>query len=105
MDSGESYPDAAVRELEEELNMRAPLRQAFKVTACEQTDREHSMLYVAELKRGDPKPNPNPEEILEGRFFRKQELAEALECNPDSFTSSFRHLYLLYIQSKNESQV
>lgn len=102
VDSGESYSVAAVRELEEELGMRVPLEKVLKVSACERTDGEHSMLFVAELNQGDPRPMANPEEILEGRFFLEDEIWKDMEHNPYKFTSSFRYLFSMYRKKRTE---
>lgn len=93
VDSGESYPDAAVRELQEELGVRIPLIPMKKVVACEQTDGEHSMLYMGILDPGSPRPEPNPEEILEGRFFSLEEIKNKISNTPSNFTSSFCILF------------
>lgn len=93
VDSGESYPAAAERELQEELGIRAPLEPLFKVTACRETCGEHSMLYLARTAGGRPEPRPNPAEILEGRFVALAEIREWVRTSPESFAGPFRHLF------------
>src|SRR5690242_7958157 len=44
---GEDYASAAVRELEEELGLAAPLEFAAKFSASAETANEHTHLYIA----------------------------------------------------------
>ncbi len=94
--SGESYPDAAFRELEEELNLKMDLEFVCKVPACDETDREHAMLFRALLKKGQAQPVPNPVEIMNGGFFEGKDIQHRIEQEPDQFTPSFRELFRLY---------
>lgn len=96
VDSGESYGTAAERELEEELGIRAELVSVFKVTACPDTDGEHSMLYLARAAAPDQTPRPNPEEIIDGRFVSLESLETELAASPEKFTPSFRLLFRRY---------
>jgi len=98
VESGESYREAAGRELEEEIGVKASPEPVLSVRACEQTGMEHSMLFQVRRRTVDPDPNPNPREILEGRFFETREIEAGIAKEPETFSPSFRLLYSLYIE-------
>jgi len=100
VDSGESYDAAAERELEEELGVRVPVEPLFKTPACPETSGEHSMLYLGRIAGGQPAPRPNPEEILEGRFFSVREVQEQVSSTPESFATPFRHIFARYCSER-----
>ena len=97
MDSGESYQAAAARELEEEIGLQASPEPVIKMRACEDTGMEHSMLFRVQRKGTDPSPKPNRQEVLEGRFFRTEEIEERLSTEPQAFSPSFRLLFRRYM--------
>jgi isopentenyl-diphosphate Delta-isomerase len=66
VDPGESYEQAARRELKEELGLECPLSYLGKLGAQPATDNEFAAVYWA---LADRPPAPAPEEISEGRFF------------------------------------
>lgn len=66
VDPGESYEEAARRELMEELGLEGELVFLGKLPAQPATDNEFAAVYWT---RGQRTPAPNPEEISEGRFF------------------------------------
>jgi isopentenyl-diphosphate delta-isomerase len=94
--SGESYEEAAVRELEEEIGLQASPEPLFKVRASEETGMEHSMLFQVRRRSTDPSPRPDPREILQGRFFQTQEVEAGIASEPETFSPSFRILFRLY---------
>jgi isopentenyl-diphosphate Delta-isomerase len=96
VDSGESYSQAARRELQEELGIDLSLEPVCRLPASEETGFEHSVLYRARLSAPGPEVRPNAEEILEGRFFEPQEIDAELGRSPGSFSPSFRLLYRLF---------
>jgi isopentenyldiphosphate isomerase len=96
VESGESYQEAAGRELEEEIGVKASPEPVLSVRASEQTGMEHSMLFQVRRRRTDPGPTPNPREILEGRFFDVEEIEAGIAKEPETFSPSFRLLYRLY---------
>lgn len=89
----ESYETAALRELDEELGVEAPVKEVLKVSACPVTDNEHVVLYTAVT---DAKPIPNPEEVEWGGFMTLDELTTAMDRNPDDFVPAFVHLWREY---------
>jgi len=93
VDSGESYAEAARRELEEELGIAVPLEALFKAQASEETGGEHSLLYLARVRAGGAEPQPNPAEILEGGFFGVAEIEQWLDQSPQDFSPAFRLLF------------
>lgn len=91
--SGEGYEAAAARELLEELGIRVEVAPILKVPACRQTGWEHSMLYAAGHAAGQCEPVPDPQEILEGRFFTEGEILELFRSAPGEVSPSFRLLF------------
>jgi len=98
VESGESYPDAARRELEEELGLEATLEPAFSVPACPETNGEHSLLFLARQGEARLTPRPNPAEIIEGRFFEVEEIRRLILEEPDLFSPSFILLFRRFQQ-------
>ena len=98
VESGESYQEAAGRELEEEIGVKASPEPVLSVRASEQTGMEHSMLFQVRRRTTDPDPTPNPREILEGRFFGPREIEAGIAKEPETFSPSFRLLYGLYME-------
>ncbi len=93
---GETYAEAAARELAEELGIQGVLHRIAKVPATDQTGYEHVVLYAVYTQSGAPVPNPNPYEIEEGRFFSFEEIQKLLAEHMESVTPSFRILFRLY---------
>jgi isopentenyl-diphosphate delta-isomerase type 1 len=97
VDSGESYEAAAARELEEEIGLKATPEPVLKIRACEDTGMEHSTLFRVQGRGADPSPQPNPQEVLEGRFFSTEEIEKMLSREQEAFSPSFRLLFRLYM--------
>jgi isopentenyl-diphosphate delta-isomerase len=79
VDPGESYEQAAQRELMEELSLKGRLTSLGKLPPSTELLNEFSWIYHLTTAE---QPRPNPAEILEGRFFAWQEaldLANDLE--------------------------
>lgn len=90
VDAGESYDDCAHRELWEELNLKAILKPSIKISACQETYREHVQVYTCVT---DDAIRINPEEISEGAFFDLAQIQEDISVNSAKFTSSFKLLF------------
>lgn len=96
VESGESYQEAAGRELEEEIGVKASPEPVLWLRGSEETGMEHVMLFHVRSRQADPEPTPNPREILEGRFFQPEEIEAGISKDPDRFSPSFRLLFGLY---------
>ncbi|NBD37266.1 MAG: NUDIX domain-containing protein [Verrucomicrobia bacterium] len=88
LDAGESYPAAAVRELEEELGL-VGARPAFldRIEASPATDNEFVEVYG--LHHEGPF-RLHPGEISGGRWVAPEELSAWIERDPDAFAPGFR---------------
>jgi isopentenyl-diphosphate Delta-isomerase len=89
VDPGESYERAAERELAEELNLhsRPTLQPVAKLPASRQTGMEFTMIYQA---LSDEEPQPNPHEIMEGKWLLPAEVDAWMEEHPKAFAGCFR---------------
>ena len=90
VDAGETYLECAKRELLEELNLKTLLKAAIKISACEETHREHIQVYTCLT---DDLVKINPEEVSEGSFYNLFKIQENISINPNQFTSSFKLLF------------
>lgn len=88
--SGETYHNSAVRELQEELGITAPLRFVTKVAACEQTSYEFTELYRADC---DAQITIDPEEIQEVRWHTIEEISAQLAATAEQFSPAFQLLF------------
>ncbi|MBS7648135.1 NUDIX domain-containing protein [Candidatus Bathyarchaeota archaeon] len=82
VDYGESYEDAARRELKEELGIEAVLKEICKFKCFSETEREISVLYFC--KHNGPF-RLNSEEISDGEFASIEKVKEALEREEKNF--------------------
>jgi isopentenyl-diphosphate Delta-isomerase len=97
VDPGESYKEAGLRELVEELAVEAPLTDVLKIPACPLTDNEHVVLFETVSRT---MPNPNPEEIVDGEFMTPVELTRRMQADPDDFVPAFILLWEKYLETK-----
>lgn len=98
VDKGESYQDAALREMEEELGIKgAPLEYLYKYRMCNDYESEYVSSYHC-LWNGAIKTNA--EEIEEGRFWRLDEIA--LNADSGIFTPNFLDEISRYQQYLNQ---
>jgi 16S rRNA (adenine1518-N6/adenine1519-N6)-dimethyltransferase len=94
VDAGETYDEAAPRELAEELGLDSPLEWLCKLPAGPETAYEHTVLYRTTT---DAEPRCDPAEIESARFCRLEEVAALLAANPDEFSPPFRQLLAWYL--------
>ena len=95
--AGEYYPEAAVRELNEELSIAADLTEVLKISACQETHGERIRVYSC---TSDQMIVINPSEISEGRFWSLDEIRVALVQNEQPFTSTFRLIHHRHLSIK-----
>lgn len=94
LDAGEDYPEAARRELGEELGWHdasLPLRPLLKLTPCPQNGYEFIQIFIM-----GPISGPfelHPEEISEGRWFTPAEMDALLRETPDAMAGALRMLW------------
>ncbi len=89
VDAGETYEEAAVRELREELGLTGELKFVTKLPGSEKTAYEHTALYYLTT---DATPTPDPQEIQE-LFTRPPETVwQQVQSEPDRFTPPYREL-------------
>lgn len=93
LDAGESYLDAANRELEEELLIRPrePISKLGKVAAGPATDEEFVEIYRAESAGKAIKVHGN--EIDCGGFFSLGMIDAWIEARPEDFATGFLTIY------------
>lgn len=99
VDAGESYDQAAVRELQEELGIEANPAELQKLQffdACGETDQEFVTLY--RLHWSGP-IQPNPVEITEGNWFFPFQIDAWCEEHPDEMAGSFIYIWTAYRDS------
>jgi isopentenyl-diphosphate Delta-isomerase len=93
VDSGETYFEAANRELGEELGLLdfgRNLKFLLKVAARKETGQEFVSLYIG---TNEGPFELNFKEISEGRFFSRESLEKMLRENPLVFAPAFRFLW------------
>ncbi|MFV1994439.1 MAG: NUDIX domain-containing protein, partial [Verrucomicrobiales bacterium] len=86
VDAGESFAEAAVRELREELGIEPQLEKIAEIAAGSATDGEFVELYSG-VHRGALRPDPV--EIVYGRFFPQQVIRRWVERRPEDFAPGF----------------
>jgi len=79
---GESYEEAARRELKEELGIESPLKKICKFKCFFEIEREISVLYVC---HHNGPFDLNSEEIESGEFLSIEEIKKALENGTRNF--------------------
>ncbi len=94
VDAGESYDQAARRELQEELGVERPLEFLTKLPASPRTGFEHTALYRACASLEEL--TVNRDEIAALFAVSVDELRERLRVEPQKFSSSFRELIRWY---------
>ena len=94
LSAGETYDEAAPRELEEELGLRAPLTYLTKLPAGPDTAYEHTVLYECTT---DETPRPDPGEVAAVEFRPFAEVAAMAVREPERFSPPFKRLIEWYV--------
>lgn len=94
LDSGEDYETAAVRELQEELQLESPLVYCTKLAASPDTANEHTVLYETTT---DQPPQFHPTETCGGEFASMESIRQRIQQQPEKFTPPFRALFEWYL--------
>jgi len=97
VDAGETYDEAARRELEEELGLKTDIDFLQKFPAGPETANEHSALYLTVT---DEPPTFDPFEIEAGAFYELQTIADWIEKTPEEFTPPFRVLFDWFVRNR-----
>lgn len=96
LDSGESYAEAAVREIREELGVEiAASERVAKIPAGPETDHEFVELHVI---RHDGAVRWPPEEVRTGQWFPPEVVTEWISVRPQDFARGFRTCWRLWIE-------
>lgn len=92
---GETYADAAVRELAEELGIATdpPPREIIAIRASEESGHEFVRVYTASH---EGPVHPDPVEISEGRWLAPAEVDRWVTAKPDGFSPGFRLVWRLF---------
>jgi isopentenyl-diphosphate delta-isomerase type 1 len=87
IDEGETYEDAAIRELKEELGVTnlslTEIGYYYQEEDGEQVRKRFNRIYVGKY---DGEVTPNPEEVSEVKWISKTELNDLTEKRPEEFT-------------------
>lgn len=92
--AGESYREAAVRRLGEELGLRRPLQRIGKTALREGRGTKFVELYTTydgAAQIGEP------DHISDLRFWPMGQLPAAISTQPEHFTPTLRHLVRFYL--------
>jgi 16S rRNA (adenine1518-N6/adenine1519-N6)-dimethyltransferase len=100
--AGESYDEAAKRELQEELGINVPLKKVFKLSASPRTGQEFLWVYRAEI-RGNPTPNQN--EIEAGAFLPPAIVNCWIAGRPEDFAPGFIECWKAYQKKTRDSGI
>ena len=90
VDAGEDYETAAIRELQEELQLQGDLIWGAKLPASAETAYEHTVLFHLQT---DQRPIPDPVEIASLSYLPTATIASLLKESPQTFTPPFRRLF------------
>lgn len=98
VDAGETYLEAALREIQEEIGWQGAvdLNEIGYIPASKETEQEFIRLYTALIEGPFVAA---PEEVIALHWKSPKELSEWLASDPDIFTPSFNYLWVIYQSS------
>lgn len=94
--AGESYQDAAVRKLQEELRVSVPIAVVGKTMMVDQGSQKFISLFVA---NSDGPFSPNPADISQLQFLSLQQITLERVTGARPFTETFLYLLDYYLRS------
>jgi 16S rRNA (adenine1518-N6/adenine1519-N6)-dimethyltransferase len=98
LDSGETYDEAAIREIREELGVElASTELVFKIPAGPGTDNEFVELHMA---HHDGQVRTPPEEVRTGQWFSPALVTEWIAARPQDFARGFRTCWGLWMEKR-----
>ena len=98
--AGDDYDETAVREMQEEVGLTAPLQRLFKFPASVEMAYEHTVLYETHT---DETPTPDAAEVLELSWWTLDDLAARINANPAEFTPPLQQMFAWYRHSRSQS--
>ncbi len=97
VDYGETYRQAAQRELNEELGIDVPLRKIGKFRSFSPIEKEFSTLYVSFY---DGKIRFDNKEVIQGLWMNPQLVKEEMESGKKLFASGFKAAFNKYLKAE-----
>ncbi len=101
LNAGESYAEAAPREMLEEIGITAPLEFVCKLPAAPETAREHTVLYRTIT---NAEPTIDPHEIDAVSFHTLEEIERWIARDPGRFSVCFQTLFAWYREHRTRPQ-
>ena len=100
VDAGETYDEAAHRELKEELGLSGRLEFLSKFPASAETANEHTVFYRL---FSDEEPVADPEEIESVEYKSLSEISQMIAKNVNEFSPPFRVVFAWYVDRFGET--
>ncbi len=99
VDYGETYDEACIREIEEEvgITVTSTPKKIFKLDASDITGNEFSWVYAMITKE---EPIPKPVEIEIGQWFPLEKLDDFISSNKSNIAPLFIHIWKKYKKLK-----
>jgi 16S rRNA (adenine1518-N6/adenine1519-N6)-dimethyltransferase len=97
----ETYEEAAIREVKEELGLvvdESEFERVCKVYPCEETANEFVVLFSYLMDMDKESIDPNPEEIAGVRRLPLKELLLSVDSHRDTYSPAFVMLLNMYLE-------
>ena len=97
VDSGEGYDECIVREASEEIgiDLTETPERLFKIDACEETSQEFTWVYRT---TSDGPFTPNEDEVIEIRWFTRDEVSRLLDTENESRSPAFALVWRVLLE-------